>query len=187
LKRILEGASLGKIPGIKTISVKGGVPFWRPFLTVPKKEIMGWMTAHDLDWLEDSTNYDPKYLRARMRQNLIPWLSKEFGKNVTAPLCRLSAELEEVEEYLKKKIAPYYPQRTKQESSICYDFTKAVPSDLLEWKVLVKLICEAESFRVSRAQLNDVVRLLNESQGNKWVESGDGRITVDRRRLIFSS
>ena len=187
LKRVLEGASLNKIPGIKALSVQEGVSFWRPLLSVPKKEIVEWMTAQGYDWLEDSTNFDPQYLRARMRQKLIPWLCEEFGKNVTAPLCRLASELEEVEGYLNRQVAPYHPQRTVQESFVCYDFTKAVPTDLLEWKVLVRAICESESFRLSRAQLDDIVRLLSERKVDKWVEFGGKRIKVDRGCLIFPS
>ena len=80
-----------------------------------------------------------------------------------------------------------HPQRTVQESFVCYDFTKAVPTDLLEWKVLVRAICESESFRLSRAQLDDIVRLLSERKVDKWVEFGGKRIKVDRGCLIFPS
>jgi len=187
LKRVLEGASFNKIPGIKAFSIQEGVPFWRPLLSVPKKEIVEWMTAQGCEWLEDLTNLDPQYLRARMRQSIIPWLSEEFGKNITPPLCRLASELEEVEGYLNRRVAPFHPLRTQQGSSVSYDFNQTIPSDPLEWKILVKTICESESFNLSHSQLNDIVRLLCDNKNNKYVESSGKRVKIDHGCLIFSA
>jgi len=186
LKRVFEGAFFDKISGMKPTTLMRGVPFWRPLLTISKKEIVEWMTGQGFEWMEDVTNLDSRYLRARMRHSLIPQLNQEFGKNVAQPLCRLASELEEVEGYLKRAVVPYRPQKIMEETEICYDFSQNRPSDLLEWKVLVREVCESESFSLSRSQLTDLVRLLHEMRGNKWVESGGKKVKIDRGRLIFS-
>jgi len=187
LKRVLEGAPLSKVSAIKPISCQKGVPFWRPLLNVPKKDIVQWMGEKGAQWLEDPTNGDTKYLRAKMRRRMIPWLSNEFGKNISLPLCHLGAELEEVEGYLQRQSAQYVPQKEKNGDLTVYDFAHAIPSDPLEWKTVVRMVCEQESFSLSRSQLHDIVRFLTNNSADKWIESAKKRVRVHLGRLIFSN
>jgi len=187
LKRVFEGAPLNKVSSLKAISNQRGVPFWRPLLDIPKREIIDWMNSAGHEWLEDPTNTDAKYLRGKMRLRLIPWLSEEFGKNISRPLCRFAAELEEVEEYLKRRTARYVPNMEKDKDRAVYDFTVSPPSDPLEWKTVVRAVCEQESFPLSRSQLYDVVRLLSQKSADKWIESAGRRARVHLGRLIFSA
>ena len=49
----------------------------RPLLSYSKQQLIEYAKAHDLTWREDSTNADVKYLRNRIRQELMPKLSAE--------------------------------------------------------------------------------------------------------------
>lgn len=44
----------------------------RPFLTTTKYELQQWCVKNKLDWLEDVTNFDPKFQRNYIRHNLLP-------------------------------------------------------------------------------------------------------------------
>jgi tRNA(Ile)-lysidine synthase len=44
----------------------------RPLLDIPKQDIINYAKGQDLDWREDSTNQDLKYLRNYVRHKLLP-------------------------------------------------------------------------------------------------------------------
>jgi tRNA(Ile)-lysidine synthase len=46
----------------------------RPLLDVRRAELRGWAVARGLRWVEDPTNADPRYLRNRVRAELVPLL-----------------------------------------------------------------------------------------------------------------
>ena len=99
LKRVLEGASLTSLSGLLPNSERFGMPIWRPLLDIRKKEL-------DSYGFHDPMNFNPKYLRARMRQTIIPGLEQDFGKKIGAPLSRIAKRSRELSDYLDRKIQP---------------------------------------------------------------------------------
>ena len=98
LKRLFEGAHLQNMGGMKEIASFDQMAIWRPLLRVKKSALMG-------GGLDDPTNRDPKYLRSRLRMEILPLLSQSFGKEVSENLSLLSERAFELREYLDKKIA----------------------------------------------------------------------------------
>ncbi len=96
LKRLFEGAHLTRLFGMREVSVRKGVPIWRPLLKVPKQAI-------SIRALDDPTNRDPRYLRARMRLSLLPGLEESFGKGVRENLQLLAERSHELDAYLAKR------------------------------------------------------------------------------------
>jgi tRNA(Ile)-lysidine synthase len=47
-----------------------GVVWWRPFLGVARAELRAALTARGIGWVEDPSNTDPRFLRARLRAAL---------------------------------------------------------------------------------------------------------------------
>ncbi|MCB1118416.1 MAG: tRNA lysidine(34) synthetase TilS [Chlamydiia bacterium] len=92
LKRVLEGAPLVKLVGMEEVSSLHGLPLWRPFLRVGKGEILDFVAQEGLHPFDDVTNRDCRYLRARMREVLLPHIEEIFGKKVGKSLLRLSEE-----------------------------------------------------------------------------------------------
>lgn len=45
---------------------------WRPFLTTPKSEFISWAKRKKLDWCEDLSNQDDKYMRNYIRKHIVP-------------------------------------------------------------------------------------------------------------------
>jgi len=58
-------------------SLKSGPDTLRPLLNIPKSQLILYAKENNLDWREDSTNSDPKYLRNKVRQEIIPKLNKQ--------------------------------------------------------------------------------------------------------------
>lgn len=54
----------------------------RPLLNIPKAEILKYAKAHDLQWREDVTNLETRYLRNYIRQHLMSTLSDKQRQTI---------------------------------------------------------------------------------------------------------
>ncbi len=76
---VLETAILNLLRGTGRrglASLRSTSEIRRPLLDVPKKELLRYAKREGLQWREDSTNADPKYLRNYVRLNLLPRFAK---------------------------------------------------------------------------------------------------------------
>ena len=103
LKRVLEGAHLVHLGGMRGVSRLGELPVWRPMLQVPRKEILAYLARLNIAALNDSTNLNPIYLRGRMRSQIFPELSLRFGKEISPNLTHLANQANDLKEYLDRK------------------------------------------------------------------------------------
>ncbi len=177
LKRILEGAHLTSLGGIAPVSIRKGMPIWRPLLQVPKQQILQWLEHKNLTYLEDSTNEDPAYLRGRMRKNIFPWLSAEFGKEVSENLRYLGLSVQELKKYLESKTAPLHQavRRSEEEESI--DLNPFFPWEAVEIKNFLK-----SWLKLSRTELETLYSLLEEDASRRKIGEC---ITVHRRMVAI--
>lgn len=53
--------------GMSALKQHGGVRFLRPVLQLPKSALVAWLRAEQQQWVEDPTNRDPRFARARLR------------------------------------------------------------------------------------------------------------------------
>ncbi len=58
-------------------SLKSRQGMLRPLLGYPKQELVSYANANKLAWREDPTNQDVKYLRNKVRQQIVPKMSVE--------------------------------------------------------------------------------------------------------------
>jgi tRNA(Ile)-lysidine synthase len=78
------------------VSARDGLILHRPWLGVWKKEIVAYARRHKLSWREDATNADTHHRRNRLRRRVLPYLQKQFGKQVVENLFR-AAEIARAE------------------------------------------------------------------------------------------
>lgn len=171
LKRVLEGASLSALGGIRQISTYHGMQVARPLLEVSKKNILLWCERKGLTPIDDPTNYDPKYLRSRMRVKIVPDLEAAFGKKVAPNLVRLGALAEEMQEYLLKKSPFFEISKKNQGGDACLDFNPYYPLDPLELKIFLKHILAERGLMLSFRSLNVIQKLLESRSSRKVVDS----------------
>lgn len=111
LKQLLEGAHLCNLRGMEKKSVLYGIPFWRPFLDTPKSDLLEFVQNRSLPYFVDRTNLDPKFLRTRLREEMIPQLEASFGKNIFGNLVLLSERSQELKIFLDRLIEPIWERR----------------------------------------------------------------------------
>jgi tRNA(Ile)-lysidine synthase len=102
LMRILEGAGPRGLAGIP--ARRGRIV--RPLLDVPRAEILVHLAAHGLEAMDDATNRDPKFLRNRVRHEVLPLLTAQVGSRVPDALRRLARASREAVEALDALVRP---------------------------------------------------------------------------------
>ena len=87
LMRLLQGSGLRGLAGIRP--VRGRVI--RPLLAVRRSDLRAVLAEAGLDWIEDPSNEDRRFLRTRIRLEVLPRLARAYGGDL-APLLASVAE-----------------------------------------------------------------------------------------------
>lgn len=74
LFRIMRGTGVRGLAGIPLR--RGSIV--RPLLPFRRSDILAYLAAHDLEWIEDPSNTDPRWVRSRIRSRIIPALERDL-------------------------------------------------------------------------------------------------------------
>jgi tRNA(Ile)-lysidine synthase len=99
LLRMLRGAGLEGLKGMRLTAPDGLV---RPLLAVCKAVLLAWLGREALPYREDASNLDRRYLRNRVRLELLPALAR-FNPQVKTAVWRLMSRLQEDEDLLARQ------------------------------------------------------------------------------------
>ena len=86
LMRMLAGAGVRGLAGIPPL--RGRI--MRPLIETRRSQIVATLQAAGLHWIEDPSNRDPKFLRNRVRHELLPLLSAAYTGDVVTKLDRIA-------------------------------------------------------------------------------------------------
>jgi tRNA(Ile)-lysidine synthase len=101
LMRVLAGAGPRGLAGMSP--VRG--PIVRPLFALRRHAIVAELAAVGLPWIEDPSNRDVRFLRNRVRHELLPALSAAWGADVVEALDRVGARMREVVDALDARAA----------------------------------------------------------------------------------
>ncbi len=87
LMRLLDGAGPRGLSGIA--AVRGLLI--RPLIASRRADVLAHLAARGLASAEDASNRDPRFLRNRIRHEVLPYLAERFGPKITESLCRSAA------------------------------------------------------------------------------------------------
>ena len=181
LMRLTRGSNLSGYIGIKEISQNENYKTLRPLLSVTKDEIINYLKENNVPYRLDKTNEELKHTRNRYRHIVLPFLKKENPK-VHEKYLKFSKELIEydnfVNTYIKdnKFIVDNSIVINKVSSEI--DFIKRKCLELL-----VKDIQRKDYFDVSDEQMNNLMKLYNQS--NKTIDLNNNYMGVNSYGKIY--
>jgi tRNA(Ile)-lysidine synthase len=178
LKRVLEGAHLCHLGAMTPASDQFGMTIWRPLLSVRRSEIVEFLEERAIVAIDDSTNYDPKYLRARMRRELFPFLNKCFGKQSVSNLTLLSERASELKRYLDQKI-----EGVKIEKGPWGALADLTGMEKIEQRHLIQKMASQESIVLTRSVLETLLQWIEEGGRSKFLEIKTKKILVDKGRI----
>lgn len=175
LINLLRGTGLEGLSGIKMAMNK----VIRPMLDFPRQEIEAYAREHELAWREDSSNASTKYLRNKIRHEVVPLLEEinpQFLRSFSQTQAYLKENLDLVEDYISL-IYPEAVKKSKYGYELNIAFLKKIPNTRA---VLYQLL---KSFGFT--EWNDVCNLLDAQPGKK-VFSDTHRLVKDRETLILT-
>jgi len=99
LMRIMRGSGLGGLTGIYP-AVEGMII--RPLIQLEREEIASFLKERKIPYRVDESNFDRRFLRNRIRTELIPFIKNNFEPRIVAQLGKLASIWQEEEVLLKK-------------------------------------------------------------------------------------
>jgi tRNA(Ile)-lysidine synthase len=180
LKRILEGAHLSYLSGMQPVSHRYGMQIWRPLLTVKRSEIYSYLQEKNVKAIVDASNFNPIYLRTRMRQEIFPFLDKAFGKKTMDNLSLLSKRSAELKEYLDEK--------TRLVSLQCGSW--GISADLngyarIEQRHILQKMARKKNLSLSKEVLETLLDWLAEKGKEKTLLLGKWKLWVGDGGIFF--
>ena len=100
LFNLLRGSGSAGLGAMRAVSLRGYLEIVRPLLGVWREEIDRYVAEHRLAFCEDASNADPRHTRNRVRHEIVPLLTRAFGRDVRGALLRSAEILREEDAYL---------------------------------------------------------------------------------------
>lgn len=179
LKRVFEGASLFRVEGIRSSVELNGLLVIRPWLDVTKDELMDFLNRHEMAYFDDHTNRDPQYLRARMRESLLPELNHIFGKNIVPALVHVGREAQECRDYMECVVSSKHKPLLE---SVLGSWLLDSGAHPFELRFLLKHWKSTE--KLSRATVDDLIQHYEAGTGYAVFPVDKGHVVVDQGRIF---
>lgn len=181
LMRLTRGSNLSGYIGIKEISQNENYKTLRPLLSVTKDEIINYLKENNVPYRLDKTNQELKHTRNRYRHAVLPFLKKENPK-VHEKYLKFSKELIEYDNFVNTYIND---NKFIVDNSIVINKILG-QTDFIKRKCLELLVKDIQSkdyFDISDEQMNNLMKLYNQS--NKSIDLNNNYIGINGYGKIF--
>lgn len=93
---LARGSNTSSLQGMAPVSaLASGTPLLRPLLGVRRETLRAACTAQGLTPWDDPHNADPRYVRSRVRERVMPVLEAELGPGIAEALARTAEQARE--------------------------------------------------------------------------------------------
>ncbi len=100
LMRIMRGTGATGLAGIAPVTGPDSCPLVRPLIEIERRDIVAYLMDNEIPFRSDETNLDRRFLRNRIRLELVPELEKNYEPRIVEHLARLARIIREEEELL---------------------------------------------------------------------------------------
>ncbi|MBO5479197.1 MAG: tRNA lysidine(34) synthetase TilS [Clostridia bacterium] len=189
LMNLLRGTG---VSGLKGIEAKRD-NIIRPLIECERGEIENYCKQNNLDPKIDKTNFENIYTRNKIRNELIPYLQKEFNPNIINSIARMSSILTEEDKYLEKLTCKAYKQILIEEANeeIILDLKQFNQLDLvIKDRIVLYTITRlfGSSSGIEKKHIEDIIKLCSNNIGNKFlIPNKKIKILVKKQKIFFIS
>lgn len=188
---LLRGAGLEGLAGMPPVRYECNVRYIRPLIECTRDEVRRHLKERKLSYREDPTNRDLRYLRNRVRWELLPLL-QELSPSALEAVVRASEIARLAHEHLQRHLEELWPDLTAQGRSgeLALDRRKLLALDGIVQEYVIR-----EAVRRVRGDLRGidaehVERVLDEIKkprsGAQVTLPGGLRVDLEPERLIFA-
>ncbi|MEO0436221.1 MAG: tRNA lysidine(34) synthetase TilS [Pseudomonadota bacterium] len=156
--RLLRGSGPRGLAAMRASRPLGRARLLRPFLTVPKTELLAYASTQDLSWIEDPSNFAADFDRNFLRKEVFPRLEERWPgyRKTISRSAALCAEAERQPEISESRTVVGDP---------AIDLS-ALPEDSISRREAVRSWLQTMNLPMpSAAQLGEFVRQLAEGKG----------------------
>lgn len=190
--RLVRGTG---VKGLSGMLMKTG-SIIRPLLHEKKNTLCQYLQEAGINWCEDSSNWNRRFLRNRVRHDLLPMLEKEFNPGLRSTVLQTMDILRVEEDYLSQACHQHYDEIVSLSDTV--DTQGELPELRLEVAQIVKLhealqrrvlekCCWKLMVKPSFQQIQAISHLLREGMEGKILHLSDGvRVQRCRQILLFS-
>lgn len=189
LMHMLRGSGLSGLCGIKVY--KEG-RFIRPLIKCNREEIEEYCRNENINPKFDKSNNDNTYTRNRIRNELIPYLKKEFNPNIIETIDRLSELITDEEDYMEKITLNTYNDILQSQSheEIVLDLKKFNELDyIIKSKVIMYSVKKlfGSSKGIEKKHVEDIIKLCGNNIGNKYLTPNKNvKITIKNKKIYIN-
>jgi len=172
---LMRGTALKGLTGIK---VKNGHTL-RPLMSFSSSEIEEYITKNKITFRQDKSNFDNKYLRNNLRNQLIPEFEKN-SVNFKTKVNKTISSLNDADKWIESQASKFRLDNFKYlNQTIAIDKTILIEQDNFF------LTYVFQQFGIYRSNIISLVKVLNGSSGAKFSTSTH-QFNLDRTRLFIS-
>lgn len=177
LMNFFRGTGLEGLTGMKPFT-PDGVCF-RPLLDCTRKEILAYAKAHQLSWVEDSSNASSKYTRNFFRNELLPAIAQVYPKveeNLLDNVTRFRAVQAFYRQAMNSAIDSLVEKKGAEVHIPVRKLVQATP--LLVYELI-------RPFGFNEKQVEEVLQLAS-AQSGKYIENAQYQVIRHRNWLIIA-
>ena len=196
LMRGSAGAGLGGMDLLRPLRANSSIKLARPLLWARRIETENYCRLRKTKFLSDEMNFDQKFARVKVREQLLP-LMQSFNNKIVEALSRTASQLREDSavlindsDALLKRAAVLDHLEDETETPVLDVKVLAAAPSALRRRALRQWISEARgsSRRLEMVHLVAVEKLLEGTAGGRLVElPGGSRVRRKRNRLEFET
>ncbi|MFL2870551.1 MAG: tRNA lysidine(34) synthetase TilS [Pirellulaceae bacterium] len=193
MDRILRGTGVLGLSGIpRTREIAHGIVMIRPMLSFSRQQVGTFVSESGIEYRHDHSNEDMKYMRNRIRRELLPLIQRDYQSDAPSAILRLSSLATDLNEWVSEKITELWESVVLKDDSADVILDTAAFNDLAVFVKGQLLISIWENQRwprrdMGREQWQRLIDLcLSESGTDEFsgaicAKKHDGRLSLTRR------
>lgn len=188
LMRIISGTGVAGLGGIRYLSRQKNITIVRPMLQIARNDIRSALRQAGLKFKNDKSNLQEVYLRNKIRNQLIPYIQKEFNPSFSAHLVAIGEESQSVSESINTLVLQVFDRHSVRAKDSC-GFTINL---LMEFSMPIRIELYKQAYGylfhsakgLTRQLLYKTDSLLD-SEGGKTINAHNVQIVNRAKKIIF--
>ena len=172
------------LDGLESIPLRRDF-YIRPILCFEKSEILDFLKENNIHYVDDSTNFTNDYKRNMIRNEIIPFIKKNFNENIVSSMSRLASIAKENNLYLEDIINDKYINIVNANTISREGFNEL--NHYEKTLVLRKFLRENLNYlnNISKDNIEDMINLISLDSGKKYDIDGKHYLVNDFDKTIF--
>lgn len=172
------------LDGLESIPLRRDF-YIRPILCFEKSEILDFLKENNIHYVDDSTNFTNDYKRNMIRNEIIPFIKKNFNENIVSSMSRLASIAKENNLYLEDIINDKHINIVKSNTIDRESFNEL--NHYEKTLVLRKFLRENLNYlnNISKDNIDDMINLIKLDSGKKYDIDGEHYLVNDFDKTIF--